>query len=371
MPTPVYTPRVNNNDDIVKLNHVYPQPGSFVKAGDALADVETDKATFAVEAEVEGYVLSVEAGLGDMIEVGTVLMWLGAEPGETVPRLSDATANAAPARMAEASVKALLLLSQYGLAPKQVPASGDRLSAADVLDYIGSKGLAPLSAAAPAGQPNQFALPAGGKRVPLSLAERGMARAVVWHRDQAVPGYCEIAYDPSPWQTYSDDFRAKHGLLFNPLLPLMAKHLVTLASETRGLNTTLAGEERFVYDSVNAGFTMQSGSVLYMLVVQAAETLTEADFVARLGGLQRRAMRNELRPEESSGSTIAFTSMSRWQISRHIPVLPPYNSLIVAHSAPSGGQAMLGATYDHRVLTGGDVAVVLTRLAQPPESGIG
>ena len=58
MATPVYTPRVNNNDDAVRLSHIHVQPGACVKAGDALVDVETDKATFGVEAEAEGYVLN-------------------------------------------------------------------------------------------------------------------------------------------------------------------------------------------------------------------------------------------------------------------------------------------------------------------------
>ena len=38
---------------------------------------------------------------------------------------------------------------------------------------------------------------------------------------------------------------------------------------------------------------------------------------------------------------------------RHIPVLPPHTALIVAHAASStDGRGTLGATYDHRVLTG-------------------
>jgi hypothetical protein len=72
-----------------------------------------------------------------------------------------------------------------------------------------------------------------------------------------------------------------------------------------------------------------------------------------------------------TGATIAFTSMARWNVSRHVPILPPHTGLIVAHSAPRGsGRAVLGATYDHRLLSGFDVVQVLQALAQPPlESG--
>ena len=91
-----------------------------------------------------------------------------------------------------------------------------------------------------------------------------------------------------------------------------------------------------------------------------------AQKIDSLGELQRRAIARRLRPEESGGATVAFSSMARWDVSRHIPILPPYTSLMVAHAAPRhSGMAVLGATYDHRVLSGFDVARLLQKLSQP------
>ena len=85
------------------------------------------------------------------------------------------------------------------------------------------------------------------------------------------------------------------------------------------------------------------------------------------GEVQRHAMAHKLPPSEASGATLSFSSMARWNVSRHIPILPPQTSLIVAHAAPkSAGRAVLGATYDHRLLTGFDVAQVLQALSRPP-----
>jgi hypothetical protein len=70
-----------------------------------------------------------------------------------------------------------------------------------------------------------------------------------------------------------------------------------------------------------------------------------------------------------SGATLAFTSRARWNVSRHVPILPPHTGLIVAHSAPRGsGRAVLGATYDHRLLSGFDAVKVLQALVQPPQT---
>ena len=45
MPTPIYTPRINNNDDTVRLAAVLVEIGSWIRAGDPIIDVETDKAS--------------------------------------------------------------------------------------------------------------------------------------------------------------------------------------------------------------------------------------------------------------------------------------------------------------------------------------
>jgi hypothetical protein len=57
--------------------------------------------------------------------------------------------------------------------------------------------------------------------------------------------------------------------------------------------------------------------------------------------------------------------MARWPVTRHMPILIPHTSLMIAHTASGSQAATLGATYDHRVLSGGDVVRVLQELAEP------
>ena len=193
-----------------------------------------------------------------------------------------------------------------------------------------------------------------------------MLKTVQWQRDYAVPGYIEMQYDPGPWKDYATAFMKEQRLLINPLLPLMAWRLAALVRENPKLNATIAGDDLHVYEHVNLGFTVQSGQSLYLAVLQAAEDLDAVEFVRKLGELQRRAVARQLRPDQTRDATLSFSSMARWPVSRHIPVLPPFNSLIVAHAAPPGGPAVLGATYDHRVLSGFDVVAALDLLAKPP-----
>ena len=71
-------------------------------------------------------------------------------------------------------------------------------------------------------------------------------------------------------------------------------------------------------------------------------------------------------PTKTSGATVGFSSMARWAVSRHVPVLLPQTAFMIAHTAPLNGSACLGATYDHRVLNGGGVVRALQTLSRPP-----
>jgi pyruvate dehydrogenase E2 component (dihydrolipoamide acetyltransferase) len=351
MPTPVRTPRVNNNDDVVKLSHLYVDRGAKIRSGDPVAEVETDKATFTVEAEHDGYVLSVNGGIGEMVAVGSVLVWMGETPDEAVDGGS-ATGPARPetTERREPTLKALLLLKHYGLDVTDVAAAGAQLTAEDVRRHVAGRRAETSGPGLP------------GREEALTPEQRGMLRTVSWQREHAVAGYLEIEYDPAPWQQRAAEFKTANGLWFDPMLSLMAHRLAQAAAEQPRVNATIAGASAYLYEDVNLGFTVQADSTLYLVVVKGAQRLDAQGFVRELGALQLAAMRHTLSAEQTSGATVSFSSMARWNVTRHVPVLPPHTSLIVAHTAAAGGVARLGATYDHRLLTGFDVAKVLRAL---------
>jgi pyruvate/2-oxoglutarate dehydrogenase complex dihydrolipoamide acyltransferase (E2) component len=367
MATPIRTPRLNNNDDIVRFTHVHATPGSYVRQGDAVAEVETDKANVVVEADGDGYVLGFAQTIGEMIPVGSVLAWLGNAADEPIPKAAAApasTADAGPTN-AEPTLKALLLLNRFGLTAAEVPVSGDRLTVQDVLAHVGRTPAPAVRAKVEDLATLQDLAP--GARVPLNVAERGMLRTVQWHRDVAVPAYVEVEYPTAEWDEYAAAFQRRNRLLMNPVLPLMAYRLVQLAREQPKLNCTVVDGHRHQYRAVNLGFTIESGERLTLLSLRDADSMTEIELVGALGSLMRLGMKEKLTTEQTTGVTLSFSSMSRWQVTRHVPVLPPHTAIIVAHAHGRDGVAALGASYDHRVLTGGEVACVLRLLAQPNE----
>ncbi len=355
MPIPLLTPRLNNNDDVVAVRQIVASAGAPVRKGDPIVELETDKAVFVVESEHDGFLLKVTCAEGDQAAVGSVLAWIGRSPDEAVPetdaRGEEKAATAGP------TAKAQLLLRRYGLRASDIPFDGERLTAQAVMNWVAARGVPPKAAApALAGDAPQEP----GELHPLSPEERGMLRTVLWQRQHAVPGYIEIPCDETPWKEYGLEFMKQHRLLVNPVLSLMAWRLADLAREIPRLNSTMVEGGRHVYRRVNLGFTVQSGDALYLTVVEDAGALDEAGFVGRLAELQRHAIVHKLKPAEVQGATVSFSSMARWQVARHVPVLPPFTSIIVAHAA-----GVLGATYDHRVLNGFDVVSVLRKISTP------
>ena len=84
MPSPLHVPRVNNNDDSVRIVELRVKEGDFVKRGQILGAVETDKAVLDVAAEQDGFVLKILGQPGETANVGSVLLWLGESAGERV-----------------------------------------------------------------------------------------------------------------------------------------------------------------------------------------------------------------------------------------------------------------------------------------------
>ena len=375
MPHPVYVPCVNINDDIVLIVDVTVSAGDTVKTGDMIAEVETDKAVIPVEAEQDGYVLKVLCDVEERVKVGAVMMWIGDSPDEPVPELvSKVAAEESSGKSSlQPTAKAQVLLDKHKLDAGQIPHQGERLTARDIEAFIaGEGGTAGSVKAAQVDiqQGSEELLPGTpGSLRSLSAEEHGMVSTVTWHRDHAVAAYLEMTYDQQAWEDYAAAFAERHKFMLSPLLPLMAYRLVKLARDMPKINTTLVNGQKYLYDRVNLGFTVQVGETLYLTVVQQADAMDDRQFIDALGEVQRHAMAKKLRPDELIGATLGFSSMARWNVSRHVPVLAPYTALMVAHSAPpKGGQsAVLGASYDHRILSGNDVAGVLKALTQPPE----
>src|SRR5436190_9252019 len=94
MATSVVMPALEMAQETGKLLAWRKKEGERVKKGEALFEIETDKAVVEIEAPEDGILASITAHEGAVIPVGQTIAWL-VQPGEAPP------VEAAPARPAQ------------------------------------------------------------------------------------------------------------------------------------------------------------------------------------------------------------------------------------------------------------------------------
>ena len=150
MAAAIHVPRVNNNDDEVKLVGLEVAAGARIEKGQIVAQVETDKAVVDVEATATGFVLAVQGEVEQVLRVGSVLLWVGDTADEAVPETEIAGGEKSPRDQSAPTARARLLLAEYGLLAADVTATGPRLSVRDIEAHAERLGLSRRPAAATA-----------------------------------------------------------------------------------------------------------------------------------------------------------------------------------------------------------------------------
>lgn len=362
----VVIPRINANDDELKLLAIHVAVGQNIVAGQVVAEVETSKAVVELNAPCNGYVLRIDMSVGHDVPVGQALLWLGENATDTAPA---AQASGALDRSVIGSrrvtTKALILLRQLNLDADKIPSSTEELTRDDVERYLlSSSADTKLEESAP-GPDGVDAM--DGEMVELTSWERAMCDSLSWHRNEAVPCYLEVPFDAEGWNQYSSAIASSTQTMTSPLLALLAHRTVEAVSNFPRVNAVLSGKHYHFRESVNLGFMVKAPKGLVMVTVANSNRMTQSEFVSTLSRLQRRAFASKLGQDESSGATLAFTSLANVGVVRHMPALPPNCSVIVAHSAPHDSSVRLGVTYDHRVLDGDTAARFLNFIACPPK----
>jgi len=132
-------PCVNINDEVVQVVSINVKEGEFVKRGDVIGAVETDKSLVDVVAEQDGYVLKIECQPEQKVPVGAVMIWLGEAPDEAVPQEQQAASAGSSAGMRPTG-KARAMLKELNLDAARIPARGDRLTVADIETWLAGAG---------------------------------------------------------------------------------------------------------------------------------------------------------------------------------------------------------------------------------------
>jgi len=406
MATPLQMPKLGNTVEECFITKWHKHKGDAVAAGDVIADIETDKATFELTAPVDGVLLETYFEEGALVPVFTTLCVIGAE-GETVeafapPGMGSTGAPPAedqretrpaeqavrtsvpppattpqPATSGPLSPRARRFSREQEFKPASVAGTGPglRVLEADLRrarDALSLRGELPGSASAEETQP-----PAGE---PLSVFRSALASRVTQGMRSTAQYTVHGSADAGEMlalRRRCQQADATAGITIGDLVVFCA---IQALLEAPDVNAELIDHTLRRHDRVHIGFACDTPRGLMVPVIRDAHTLSIRALSARIRDLANQALSGEIALDDLSGGTFTVTNLGSLGVESFTPVLNPPQVAILGVDAiqpkpvrkPDGNIEFIDAiglslTVDHQVIDGAPAARFLALLREKIE----
>jgi pyruvate dehydrogenase E2 component (dihydrolipoamide acetyltransferase) len=388
------------------------QEGERIKAGDVIAEIETDKATMEVEAVDEGILGRILVPAGTQgVKVNDVIAVL-VEAGEAVP-----AAGAAPkAAAAPAAAPAPVAAAPIAVAPAPAAASGDRVFASPLarrmaaqagvdiskiagsgpngrivkadVDAALSRGPAPVAIAAPAAAPALAAAPrpaapvaitAPHTAVPNSSIRKVIARRLAESKATIPHFYVSTDVEIDALLKIRADLNARSpkdgpGAYKLSVNDLVIKATAVTLRRFPNVNAMWTEDAILQLHDVDISVAVSIPDGLITPIVKNADIKGLAAISTEMKDLAARAKTGKLKPEEFQGGGFSISNMGMYGVRDFAAIINPPQAGILAVSAGEQRPVVknsalaiatvmtLTLSVDHRVIDGALAAEFLQAL---------
>ena len=414
MATTVFMEALSPTMEEGRLVKWHKHEGDAVKAGDTLAEVETDKAIMDLQARADGILRQVSAAEGQTVPVGKELAVIVA-PGEPLgagrgtgderrvapspaatapasspaPRHSPPAAAAADAAPVKASPLARRMAKESGVDLKLLTGSGPggRVVRRD-LETAAARPAATVSASAPVAPvpPPPSPLPvsrtdASYEDVPLTQIRKTIAKRLAASLGP-VPHYfltteVDMERAAEAREALNRDLGDEGRISFNDIVVKAAALALT---RHRACNAWFQDDHIRYWNEVHVGVAVAVEDGLITPVIRHADRKSLREIGREAHDLAQRARNRRLRPEEYTGSTFSVSNLGMFDIDQFTAVINPPEAAILAVGSVTQKPVVADGTIvarrrmrltlgcDHRVIDGATGAVFLQTLKQMLEN---
>ncbi|AMA50354.1 MULTISPECIES: 2-oxoglutarate dehydrogenase complex dihydrolipoyllysine-residue succinyltransferase [Flavobacterium] len=366
------------------------QDGDYVEKDQAIAEVDSDKATLELPAEMSG-IITLKAEEGDTVAVGAVVCLIDtsaakpeggaapvAEKKEEAPKAE--APKAAPVQATtyatgSASPAAKKILAEKEIDPATVTGTGKagRITTEDALNAKASMGT-------PTGGSR------GSQRTKLSMLRRKVAERLVSAKNETAMLTTFNEVDMSAIYAlrdeYKEEFKAKHqmGLGFMSFFTKAVTRALQLFPD---VNSMIDGQEKVSFDFCDISVAVSGPKGLMVPVVRNAENLTFRGVEAEIKRLAIRARDGQITVDEMTGGTFTISNGGVFGSMLSTPIInPPQSGILGMHNVVDraivkNGQIVIAPvmfvalSYDHRIIDGresvGFLCAVKEALENPAE----
>jgi 2-oxoglutarate dehydrogenase E2 component (dihydrolipoamide succinyltransferase) len=362
--------------------------GDYVEKDQAIAEVDSDKATLELPAEAAG-VIEILVEPGTTVAVGQVVCRIdtsaAAPEGGSKPAAASATLNpmplaAAPAPTAAtyatgtASPAAKKILAEKGMDASQVAGTGKdgRITKEDAVNAKVAMGSSPVSGR-------------GETRTRMSALRRKLATRLVSVKNETamLTTFNEVDMKPimDLRKEYKDAFAAKHGVGLG-FMSFFTLATVRALKMYPAVASMIDGDDMVSFDTTDISVAVSGPKGLMVPVLRNADQMSFADVEAGIKDLATKVRDGKISVDEMTGGCFTITNGGVFGSMLSTPIInPPQSAILGMHNIVErpvvrDGQIVVrpimyvAMSYDHRIIDGRESVGTLVAIKEALENPV-
>ncbi len=383
----IKVPTVGESINEVTLLKWTKKDGEWVERDEVIAELESEKATFEVNAEKAG-ILKTVGKEGDTLNIGDVLAniddaapkpeGIAAPAPVAAAPAQAATVNQAPVTAVSNDIKASPVASAI-IADKKVDTksitptgTGGKIMKQDVLDAINNPGKKSFVSDGALFSRNV-------RQEKMSALRRTISRRLVESKNTTAMlttfNEVDMTQIMEIRKQYKDKFKEGHGVNLG-FMSFFAKACAIALGEWPSVNAYIDGDQIVYHDYADISIAVSTPRGLTVPVMRNVESLSMADIEKKVVELAAKARDSKLTADELQGGTFTITNGGVFGSLMSTPIINiPQSAILGMHKIQErpmaiNGQVVirpmmyLALSYDHRIIDGRESVSFLVRVKE-------
>ena len=376
----IKVPTVGESISEVTLLKWTKNEGDYVERDEVIAELESEKATFEVNAEKAG-ILTRVAVEGNALLIGDII----AKIDETVVRpasapetvVSTTTKHDSAVKSVSNDIKATpvasAIIADKKINPSTITASGagGKILKHDVLDAITHPGKKAFE--------GQDLLSRNTRQEKMSSLRKTISRRLVESKNTTAMlttfNEVDMTRIMEVRKQYKDTFKESHGVNLG-FMSFFAKACAIALGEWPTVNAYIDGDQILYHDYADISIAVSTPRGLTVPVIRNVESLSMADIEKRVVVLAGKARDSKLTADDLTGGTFTITNGGVFGSLMSTPIINiPQSAILGMHKIQErpmaiNGQVVvrsmmyLALSYDHRIIDGRESVSFLVRVKE-------
>lgn len=373
----IKVPAVGESINEVSLAKWLKKDGQWVERDEVLAEIESEKATFEINAEQSG-LLKILVAEGDTLGIGDIVCSIddkAARPADVPKAVTEEKPSKKVEQVAKQDVKASPVAAAI-IADKKVDTkaiapsgTGGKILKQDVLEALSTPGR----------KAGTVLFGRGERKEKMTQLRKTVSRRLVEAKNTTAMlttfNEVDMSHVMEIRSQYKDKFKEVHGVGLG-FMSFFTKACAFALQEWPAVNAYLNNEEIIYHDFCDISIAVSAPKGLVVPIIRNAESLSMAEVEKKVVELATKARDNKLTLEEMQGGTFTITNGGVFGSLMSTPIINiPQSAILGMHKIEDRavvvkGQVVvrpmmyLALSYDHRIIDGRESVGFLVRVKE-------